>query len=240
MTIAKISFIGNTVNYTLLCVCYLMRLIYQIGDIFSCSYLDSYFPYLFQSFLAYLIYLTIDTLTVIAFIIAIRKVNSSDTHNNTRHQWKAPVILIAIANIINLIMFISREIEIAASNTTVIYIYNHFHYIINTTFGYIVVGIVCFAIYVHTLPYGKNKTPKPVFAEETSPEPVYTPPVEEIPAPQYTPAPEIPAPAPVDLVTPKTNAKFVSGELVEYKKLLDMGIITQEEFDAKKKQLLGL
>ena len=29
-------------------------------------------------------------------------------------------------------------------------------------------------------------------------------------------------------------------ELKKYKELLDMGIITQEEFDAKKKQLLGL
>ncbi|MBR5601424.1 MAG: SHOCT domain-containing protein, partial [Clostridia bacterium] len=29
-------------------------------------------------------------------------------------------------------------------------------------------------------------------------------------------------------------------ELKKFKELLDMGIITQEEFDAKKKQLLGL
>ena len=29
-------------------------------------------------------------------------------------------------------------------------------------------------------------------------------------------------------------------ELKKYKELLDMGAITQEEFDAKKKQLLGL
>ena len=35
---------------------------------------------------------------------------------------------------------------------------------------------------------------------------------------------------------PQSNAD----ELKKYKELLDMGIITQEEFDAKKKQLLGL
>ena len=29
-------------------------------------------------------------------------------------------------------------------------------------------------------------------------------------------------------------------EIKKYKELLDMGVITQEEFDAKKKQLLGL
>lgn len=40
----------------------------------------------------------------------------------------------------------------------------------------------------------------------------------------------------------QTTAKEVSAadELKKFKELLDMGIITQEEFDAKKKQLLGL
>ena len=32
----------------------------------------------------------------------------------------------------------------------------------------------------------------------------------------------------------------IADEIREYKKLFDEGIITQEEFDAKKKQLLGL
>ena len=35
---------------------------------------------------------------------------------------------------------------------------------------------------------------------------------------------------------PQSNAD----ELKKYKELLDMGVISQEEFDAKKKQLLGL
>ncbi len=44
----------------------------------------------------------------------------------------------------------------------------------------------------------------------------------------------------------ETNSSIVSSEsdavekLEEYQKLLDNGVITQEEFDAKKKQLLGL
>ena len=29
-------------------------------------------------------------------------------------------------------------------------------------------------------------------------------------------------------------------EILKFKELLDMGVLTQEEFDAKKKQLLGL
>ena len=37
-----------------------------------------------------------------------------------------------------------------------------------------------------------------------------------------------------------TPAPSTADELKKFKELLDMGIITQEEFDAKKKQLLGL
>ena len=44
--------------------------------------------------------------------------------------------------------------------------------------------------------------------------------------------------------TPKNGAVIqqasVADELKKFKELLDMGVITQEEFDAKKKQLLGL
>jgi len=48
-------------------------------------------------------------------------------------------------------------------------------------------------------------------------------------------------------VTPVQNSQMANGvatgtaeELKKYKELLDQGVITQEEFDAKKKQLLGL
>ena len=54
------------------------------------------------------------------------------------------------------------------------------------------------------------------------------------------------APTETDSIDMKTtnNQTSVSGssasEIREFKQLLDDGIITQEEFDAKKKQLLGL
>lgn len=38
----------------------------------------------------------------------------------------------------------------------------------------------------------------------------------------------------------QANIKNDMDELIKYKELLDQGIITQEEFDAKKKQLLGI
>ena len=40
--------------------------------------------------------------------------------------------------------------------------------------------------------------------------------------------------------TPKEDAPNTTEELKQYKELLDTGVITQEEYDAKKKQLLGL
>ena len=45
------------------------------------------------------------------------------------------------------------------------------------------------------------------------------------------------ASAPAPAAAPAASA---AAQLKEFKELLDMGIITQEEFDAKKKQLLGL
>lgn len=39
---------------------------------------------------------------------------------------------------------------------------------------------------------------------------------------------------------PVNNIASSADELLKFKQLLDMGAITQEEFDVKKKQLLGL
>ena len=46
--------------------------------------------------------------------------------------------------------------------------------------------------------------------------------------------------APTNPKTQAVNAVSDVEELKKYKELLDSGIITQEEFDAKKKQLLGI
>lgn len=49
-------------------------------------------------------------------------------------------------------------------------------------------------------------------------------------------APVAPAPAPAA----PTSVSEAADDLLKLKELLDAGILTQEEFDAKKKQLLGL
>ena len=41
-------------------------------------------------------------------------------------------------------------------------------------------------------------------------------------------------------ITPSTASFYSADELKKYKELLDTGIISQEEFDFKKKQLLGM
>ena len=41
-------------------------------------------------------------------------------------------------------------------------------------------------------------------------------------------------------ISPESEYDFRADELKKFKDLLDMGIITQEEFDVKKKHLLGL
>ena len=52
--------------------------------------------------------------------------------------------------------------------------------------------------------------------------------------PFFVPAAHAPAPA------APTSVSEAADDLLKLKELLDAGILTQEEFDAKKKQLLGL
>lgn len=47
-------------------------------------------------------------------------------------------------------------------------------------------------------------------------------------------------PTPVQQAAPQAATVSTADEILKFKQLLDMGAITQEEFDAKKKQLLGL
>ena len=51
-------------------------------------------------------------------------------------------------------------------------------------------------------------------------------------------APAAPAAAPAPAAP--TSVSEAADDLLKLKELLDAGILTQEEFDAKKKQLLGL
>lgn len=44
----------------------------------------------------------------------------------------------------------------------------------------------------------------------------------------------------IEAITQPTNISSSADEIIKFKELLDKGIITLEEFDAKKKQLLGL
>ena len=53
-------------------------------------------------------------------------------------------------------------------------------------------------------------------------------------------APAAPAAAPAPAPAAPASVSEAADDLLKLKELLDAGILTQEEFDAKKKQLLGL
>lgn len=86
--------------------------------------------------------------------------------------------------------------------------------------------------------------PQPVPASQPAPTPTSAQTAQKIvetvvrptaPAPQTTAAP-----APQPAAAPKTDADAVVAEIRKYKVLLDEGILTEEEFTLKKKQLLGI
>jgi hypothetical protein len=60
-------------------------------------------------------------------------------------------------------------------------------------------------------------------------------------APQQAPAAPAPAPAPAAPAPAAAGGTDdIAAQLTQLKGLVDQGILTQEEFDAKKKQLLGI
>ena len=70
-------------------------------------------------------------------------------------------------------------------------------------------------------------------------QPQAQPRVQQQPQGSYS-APQQPRYAAPQQPAPQAGVVDAAGELKKYKELLDMGAITQEEYDAKKKQLLGL
>jgi hypothetical protein len=105
---------------------------------------------------------------------------------------------------------------------------------------------------VKNIPAVKEETkitpPKPTYQEPVKEEvKIVTPaPIEATPTRQvkvtYSRTEEIPAPKPAPVpVAPATKTVSDSGveELIKWKKMLDAGVITQAEYEAKKKQVLG-
>ncbi len=117
----------------------------------------------------------------------------------------------------------------AASVANVLsYVGDDFQTLLVTLLGYIAGSILPTAawilagLWITAVP----KTAGPVYTPPVYTPPVYTPPVYTPPVRPYTPP-----------VQPQAD---VGEELKRFKDLLDAGVITQEDFDQKKKQLLGL
>lgn len=96
------------------------------------------------------------------------------------------------------------------------------HYSFNFAFGWYLIGILLLAVAVIAvlIALGKIKNSPASPAAAAVPTPAAPP----VPVPEAAPAP----------------SAIPSDELTKLKELLDKGVITQEEFEAKKKQLLGL
>ena len=81
---------------------------------------------------------------------------------------------------------------------------------------------------------------QPISDLQTVTEPTITPTTQSTSTPEVAPVPQVSeTPAVPVQIAPSAEMATVE-EIKAYKELLDMGAITQEEFDAKKKQLLGL
>ena len=78
--------------------------------------------------------------------------------------------------------------------------------------------------------------PQPAPASQPAPIPTSAQTAQKIVETVVRPAAPVPQPAPVS----KTDADAVVAEIRKYKVLLDEGILTEEEFTLKKKQLLGI
>lgn len=78
--------------------------------------------------------------------------------------------------------------------------------------------------------------PQPVPASQPAPTPTSAQTAQKIVETVVRPAAPVTQPAPVS----KTDADAVVAEIRKYKVLLDEGILTEEEFTLKKKQLLGI
>ena len=74
-------------------------------------------------------------------------------------------------------------------------------------------------------------------SEEPAPAPEPTPVVEEAPVAEPEPAPALAALAAPAAPAAETD---VIAEIKKYKELFDLGAITEEEFAAKKKQIMGI
>ena len=92
--------------------------------------------------------------------------------------------------------------------------------------------------------FEKTKNSEPVEAEPAETEPVETKPEEakpvEVEPVEVEPVKVEPEKAGEESSTVHSVGFSCADEILKYKELMDDGIITQEEFDAKKKQLLGL
>lgn len=171
--------------------------------------------------------------------------------------WFIPLILVAISCIFNLYSIFSAYSGFLWEYLTsypIEYIFEDLFYpgtmlntVLTNTFGgtLTIAGWVFLLLWISNPYAGVSPALQPAPRPQAAPQ--YRPAPQPQAAPQYRPAPQTQA-APQPRPAPQTQAAPAPAsitpaaveELKHCKELLDSGIISQAEFDAKKKQLLGL
>lgn len=138
-------------------------------------------------------------------------------------QYKIVTLSIAVLQTVVLVIFLIRSLEMLITDSL------SFYFEFSPNIGYyIMIGMGLVNLTIPVIELLKKRREKAIVLE-----PMEDNEQEEAKGDTVEGAP----------TTPETQAVNAAGdteELKKYKELLDDGIITQEEFDAKKKQLLGI
>lgn len=138
-------------------------------------------------------------------------------------QYKLVTLSIAVLQTVVLVIFLIRSLEMLITDSLSLY----FEFSPNIGY-YIMIALALVNLTIPVIELLKKRREKAIVLE----------PMEDIEQEEVNGDTIEGAPT-----TPETQAVNAAGdaeELKKYKELLDDGIITQEEFDAKKKQLLGI
>ncbi len=138
-------------------------------------------------------------------------------------QYRLVTLSITIAQTVTLVIFLIRSLEKLVSDTLMYY-----HEFLPNVGFYVLIGLMIVNVITTVVALLKKKDSDPVVLETLDEDEQVE--KEDGTIEDTSSTPEIQA------VNEVSNAD----EIKKYKELLDDGIISQEEFDAKKKQLLGI
>lgn len=197
----------------------------------------------------------------VSCIIACSAIGKSKRRVDSK-AWIAPVVCLGVAWILSVLCYSTVDIVLEEFSS---YAYGMFKFAITPLEKFIDERIIWFSVAIFSMGYAvfgvgysfaneraklaqKSVPVQPVYQQPVYQQPVYQVPVAPVqPARPVQPvAPTQPVPAaPAQPVAPTqpaapTQDNTLAAELKRYKDLLDAGVISEEDYNEKKRQLLGL